>query len=243
MQRKITFCLGFIIFLSFLACTDKIPEKSDDPAPELPQVVGVSIWDRISTRSEPRRSSSSTTLLSLGESFIYLDSSAIDSAYKNTKFLKVRLSDSSEVWVYDFASVLNAKPAVLTIDVPLYMRPDLLTITDESLHVMEIVAVVEEWDDWIKIVIEKSERKGWIKKDVVTYDRIDLALALLAKRKLDEQEAEQKVENLEELLKHNPYPNSIFIAELQKKLEAERDSVRKNNENRFREDHNRRRRD
>ena len=243
MQRKITFCLGFIIFLSFLACTDKIPEESDDPVPELHQVIGVSIWDRISTRSEPKRSSSSTTLLSLGESFIYLDSSAIDSAYNNTKFLKVRLSDSSEVWVYDFASVLNANPAVLTIDVPLYMRPDLLTITDESLHVMEIIAVVEEWDDWIKVVNEKSEHKGWIKKDVVTYDRIDLALALLAKRKLDEQDSEQKVKNLEELLKHNPYPNSIFISELQKKLEAERDSLRKNNENRFREDQNRRRRD
>jgi hypothetical protein len=243
MQRKITFFLGFIFFLSFLACTDNIPEESDDPILEHHQVIGVSIWDRISTRSEPKRSSSSTTLLSLGESFIYLDSSAIDSAYNNTKFLKVRLSDSSEVWVYDFASVLNANPAVLTNDVPLYMRPDLLTITEQSLHVMEIIAVVEEWDDWIKVVNEKSEHKGWIKKDVVTYDRIDLAMALLAKRKLNEQDSEQKVKNLEELLENNPYPNSIFISELHEKLEAERDSLRKNNENRFREDQNRRRRD
>lgn len=243
MQRKITFFLGLIFFLSFLACTDNTPEKPDDPVLEHHQVIGVSIWDRISTRSEPKRSSSSITLLSLGESFIYLDSSAIDSAYNNTKFLKVRLSDSSEVWVYDFASVLKAKPAVLTNDVPLYIRPDLLTITEQSLHVMEIIAVVEEWDDWIKVVNEKSELKGWIKKDVVTYDRIDLALALLAKRKLNEQDAEQKVKNLEELLENNPYPNSIFISEVQSKLEAERDSVRKNNENRFREDQNRRRRD
>ena len=243
MQRIFTFCLGFIFFLSFLACTDNTHEKSDDPVLEHQQVIGVSIWDRISTRSEPKRSSSSTTLLSLGESFIYLDSSAIDSAYNNTKFLKVRLSDSSEVWVYDFASVLNANPAVLTNDVPLYMRPDLLTITEQSLHVMEIIAVVEEWDDWIKVVNEKSEHKGWIKKDVVTYDRIDLAMALLAKRKLDEQDSEQKVKNLEELLENNPYPNSIFISELQEKLEAERDSLRKNNENRFWEDQNRRRRD
>ncbi len=243
MQRKITFFLGFIFFLSFLACSDNTPEKSDDPVLEHHQVIGVSIWDRISTRSEPKRSSSSTTLLSLGESFIYMDSSAIDSAYNNTKFLKVRLSDSSEVWVYDFASVLNAKPAVLTNDVPFYMRPDLLTITEQSLHVMEIIAVVEEWDDWIKVVNEKSEQKGWIKKDVVTYDRIDLALALLAKRKLDEQDSEQKIKNLEDLLKNNPYPNSIFISELQKKLEAERDSLRQRNDKQFREDHNRRRRD
>jgi len=243
MQRKITFCLGLIIFLSFLACTDNKHEKSDDPVLEYHQVIGVSIWDRISTRSEPKRSSSSTTLLSLGESFIYLDSSAIDSAYNNTKFLRVRLSDSSEVWAYGFASVLNAKAAVLTNDVPLYMRPDLLTITEKNLHVMDIIAVVEEWDGWIKVVNEKSEQKGWIKKDVVTYNRIDLALALLAKRKLDEQDSEQKVKNLEELLENNPYPNSIFISELRNKLEAERDSLRKNNENQFLEDQNRRRRD
>ena len=243
MQRKITFCLGLIIFLNFLACSDNIQKKSDDPVLENHHVIGVSIWDRISTRSEPKRSSSSNTLLSLGESFLYLDSSAIDSAYNNTKFLKVRLSDSSEVWVYDFASVLNAKPAVLTRDVPIYMRPDLLTITEKDLHVMEIVAVVEEWDDWIKVVNEKSEQTGWIQKDIVTYNTIDIALALLAKRKLEEQDSEQRVKNLEELLEKNPYPNSIFISELRDKLEAERDSLRKNNEDQFWEGQIRRRRD
>lgn len=243
MQRKITFCLGLIIFLNFLACSDNIQKESDDPVLENYHVIGISIWDRISTRSEPKRSSRSNTLLSLGESFLYLDSSAIDSAYNNTKFLKVRLSDSSEVWVYDFASVLNAKPAVLTSDVPIYMRPDLLTITEKSLHAMEIIAVVEEWDEWIKVVNEKSEQTGWIKKDVVTYNTIDIALALLAKRKLEEQDSEERVKNLEELLKKNPYPNSIFISELRNKLEAERDSLRKNNEDQFWEGQIRRRRD
>ncbi len=241
MKRNLSFYLAMVLLLILTACNNNTPEKSDNSISNHHQIIGVSIWDRISTRSEPKRSSSSTTLLSLGESFLYLDSSAIDSAYNNTKFLKVRLSDSSEVWVYGFASVLNAKPAVLTNDVPLYIRPDLLTITEQSLHVMEIIAVVEEWDDWIKVVNEKSKRKGWIKKDVVTYNKIDLAMALLAKRKLEEQDSEQKIKNLEELLENNPYPNSIFISELKNKLEAERDSLRKNNENRFWEDQNRRR--
>ena len=243
MKKTPVFYLGMVLLLILTACNSNTPEKSNNNVSNHHQVIGVSIWDRISTRSEPKRSSSSTTLLSLGESFLYLDSSAIDSAYNNTKFLKVRLSDSSEVWVYGFASVLNAKPAVLINDVPLYMRPDLLTITEKSLHVMEIIAVVEERDDWIKIVNEKSEQKGWIKKDVVTYNTIDLAMALLAKRKMEEQDSEQKIKNLEELLENNPYPNSIFISELRNKLEAERDSLRKNNESNFWEDQNRRRRD
>jgi hypothetical protein len=108
---------------------------------------------------------------------------------------------------------------------------------------MEIIAVVEEWDDWIKVVNEKNELKGWIKKDFVSYDRIDLALALLTKRKLDDKDSEQMVKNLEELIENNPYPKSIFISELKNKLEAERDSLRKNNENQYFEDQNRRRRD
>ena len=87
-----------------------------------------------------------------GESFLYLDTFAIDSSNSHTKFLKARLSDSSVVWVYDFATVLNAKPAVIIDEVPLYMRPDLLTITAKRMNTMEIIAVIEEWDDWIKVV-------------------------------------------------------------------------------------------
>ncbi|MCK5700464.1 MAG: hypothetical protein KAI29_04900, partial [Cyclobacteriaceae bacterium] len=89
-------------------------EEPDNTVSEQPQIIGVSVWDRISSRSEPRRSSTSTTLLSLGESFQYLDSFAIDSSYNNTKFLKARLSDSSIVWLYGFASVLDAKPVAIT---------------------------------------------------------------------------------------------------------------------------------
>lgn len=68
-------------------------------------------------------------------------------------------------------------------------------------------------------------------------------MALLAKRKLEEQDSEERVKNLEELLESNPYPNSIFISELRNKLEAERDSLKKNNEDQFWEGQIRRRRD
>jgi len=128
----------------------------------------------------------------MGESFFYLDSFAID---------------SSVVWVYGFASVLNAKPVVITNEVPLYMRPDLLTITEKRINTMEIVAVIEEWDKWIKVVNEKKEKAGWIKKEYITNNTIDLAFALLVKRKLEEEDLEQRIRNLEDLFENNPYPN------------------------------------
>jgi hypothetical protein len=241
MQRKLIFYLGIIFLLKLIACSNSTLEESDTTLSKRQQIIGVSVWDRISTRSEPRRNSASTTLLSLGESFLYLDTFAIDSSYNNNKFLKARLSDSSIVWVYDFASVLNAKPAVITNEVPLYLRPDLLTISDKRLNTMEIVAVVEEWDNWIKVVNEKKEKIGWIKKEYITNNNIDIAFALLAKRKLEEQNPEQKIKNLEDLLENNPYPNTIFITEIRKRLDIEKEILRDSNMNRDREDQNRRR--
>ena len=243
MKEKFTFLLGIVLLQILTACNNSTPEKPDNTQSNPHQIIGVSVWDRISTRSEPRRKSPSTTLLSLGESFLYMDTFAIDSSYNNTKFLKARLSDSSIVWVYGFASVINAKPAVITNEVPLYMRPDLLTITEKRIHSMEIVAVIEEWDNWIMVVNEKKEKVGWIKKEYITDNTIDLAFALLAKRKLEEEDAEQKIRNLEDLLENNPYPNSIFVSELGKILELEKETLRESQQNRDREDQNRRRRD
>ena len=251
MHRILTFCLGIIFLLKLAACNNIPVEEPDNTVSEEPQIIGVSVWDRISSRSEPRRSSTSTTLLSLGESFQYLDSFAIDSSYNNTKFLKAQLSDSSIVWVYGFASVLNAKPVVITNEVPLYMRPDLLTITEQRINTMEIVAVTEEWDNWIKVVNEKKEKVGWIKKEFISDNTIDLAFALLAKRKFEEEDAEQRIKNLEELLENNPYPKSIFVTELREILDHEKEALwenennrdRDNQDNRDRDDQNRRRRD
>ena len=249
MRRSLTFFLCIIVLLKLAACNSSPVEEPDNIVSEQPRIIGVSIWDKISSRSEPRRKSASTTLLSLGESFLYLDSFAIDSSYNNTKFLKARLSDSSIVWVYSFASVLNAKPVVITNEVPLYMRPDLLTITEQKIHSMEIVAVTEEWDNWIKLVNEKKVKEGWIKKEYISDNTIDLAFALLAKRKLEEDDAEQRIRNLEELLENNPYPNSIFVSELGNILDHEKETLkesqrngdRENQNNRDREDQNRRR--
>jgi len=242
MYRKLTYSLGIILLLKIAACTNSTPEESNIVISEIPEIIGVSVWDRISTRSQPLRSSPRTTLLSLGESFLYLDTFAIDSSDSPTKFLKARLSDSTVVWVYDFASVLNAKPAVIIDEVPLYMRPDLLTITAKRMTTMEIIAVVEEWDDWIKVVNEKKEKTGWIKKENITYTTIDLAFALLVKRNLEEEDPEQKINNLEDLLENNPYPNTIFITELRNRVDLEKELLRENRNERDQEDQDRRQR-
>lgn len=242
MQRRLTHALGIILLVSTTACTNSPPEEQEAVKSSSPEIIGISVWDRISTRSQPLRSAPRTTLLSLGESFVYLDTFAIDSTESPTKFLKARLSDSTVVWVYDFASVLNARPAVIIAEVPIYMRPDLLTITSKRMLPMEIVAVVEEWDDWIKVVNEKKEETGWIKKENISYTTIDLAFALLVKRTLEEQDPEQKINQLEDLLENNPYPNSIFITELRNRVEEEKELLRENRDEWDREEQEQRER-
>ena len=81
------------------------------------------------------------------------------------------------------------------------------------------------------------------KKEFITENTIDLAFALLAKRKLEEEDAEQRIRNLEDLLENNPYHNSIFVSELGKILDLEKETLRESQQNRDREDQNRRRRD
>lgn len=247
MHQKLTYSLGIMVLLQVAACTRNAPEESASVISDIPEIIGVSVWDRISTRSQALRSSPRTTLLSLGESFVYLDSFAIDSTENNTKFLRARLSDSTEVWVYDFACVLDAKPAVVTGEVPLYMRPDLLTITAERMGAMEILAVVEEWDDWIKVVGEKKDKTGWIRKESISYNTVDLAFALLCKRILEEQDPELRIEKLEDLLENNPYPNTIFIEVFKERVDQERELLweyldERDRESREREDQERRRR-
>lgn len=247
MDQKLTYTLVIMLLLQMAACTSKRAEEPAPVASATPEIIGVSVWDRISTRSQALRSSPRTTLLSLGESFVYLDSFAIDSSENNTKFLRARLSDSTIVWVYDFACVLDAKPAVVIHEVPLYMRPDLLTITAERMSSMEIIAVVEEWDDWIKVVGEKKDKTGWIRKESISYESIDLAFALLSKRTLEEEDPEARVEKLEALLENNPYPNTIFMEELRSRVNQEKELLweyldERDRQNQDREDQDRRRR-
>lgn len=242
MFRTLIYSPSIILLLFLSACRNSPPEESEIIDAESPEIIGLSVWDRISTRSEPLRSSPRTTLLSLGETFLYLDTFSIDSTENQTKFLKARLSDSTVVWVYDFASVLHAKPAVIISEVPLYMRPDLLTITAKRMNTMEIVAVVEEWDDWIKVVNEKKEKTGWIKKEYISYTTIDLAFSLLVKRNLEEEDPEERIKKLEDLLEHNPYPNTIFIAELNNRVNQEKELLWESQKDRDRDEEDRRQR-
>jgi hypothetical protein len=177
-------------------------------------VPGVCIWDGMAIREKPSGNSSVFSTLSLGESFLYLNEDATDSAYKNQKYLNIKLSDGSVGWTAGFGLVLDARTGVVKSKVPIYKRPDLLTISNQEFSPMDIIAITEKNDDWFKVTGEKKKLEGWIKMSYISINEEDIAFALIVKRKLAVKDDKTLPEKIQNILDNNPYPNSIFVETL-----------------------------
>ncbi len=188
-------------------------------------IPSVCIWDRISVRAEPARKATIISNLNLGESVVYLSISASDSSFKNQVYYQIRLSDNRMAWVPAFSIVTNAKPAVVLKEVPIYMRPDLLTITDKKIGSMEIVAVDEESDNWIHFYSEKKIMSGWINSEAVSFHPEDIAFSLYAGRILNAENNATLVEKIDSVLKYNLYPDAVFVSLLKEIGEKEKEKL------------------
>lgn len=222
---------GIILVTSIISCK---PERQKEKEKKITSSVkekipGVCIWDGIAIRKEPSRSSTIFSTLSLGESFLYLNEDAIDSAYKNQKYQNIELSDGSVGWAAGFGLIMNAKTGVVKSKVPLYKRPDLLTISDKEFSPMDIIAITEETDNWAKVTGEKKRMEGWIKMSYISYNKEDIAFALLAKRELDVKDEKPLPEKIHTILDNNPYPNSIFV-EILSQIAREEENKQKLNQ-------------
>jgi ribosome biogenesis protein Tsr3 len=222
---------GIILAASIISCK---PERQKEKEKAIgshakDKVPGVCIWDGIAIRKEPSRNSSMLSTLSLGESFLYLNEEAIDSAYKNQKYLNIELSDGSVGWAAGFGLIMDAKTGVVKSKVPLYKRPDLLTISNKEFSPMDIIAVTEETDNWAKVTGEKKRMEGWIKMSYISYNKEDIAFALLAKRELNVNDEKPLPEKIQGILDDNPYPNSIFV-EVLREIAREEENKQKLNQ-------------
>jgi ribosome biogenesis protein Tsr3 len=220
---------GIILAASIISCKPERQKEKETASPAKEKVPGVCIWDGIAIRKEPSRNSSMLSTLSLGESFLYLNEEAIDSAYKNQKYMNIELSDGSVGWAAGFGLVMNAKTGVVKSKVPLYKRPDLLTISNKEFSPMDIIAITEETDNWAKVTGEKKRMEGWIKMSYISYNKEDIAFALLAKRELDVKDEKPLPEKIQTILDNNPYPNSIFV-EVLRQIAREEENKQKLNQ-------------
>lgn len=201
--------ISFIMFIS--ACSLNTGQTGD-------KEQTICIWDGVPIQEEPFKGSKSISKINLGETLFYLGQSVIDSADRNREYLKIELSDGNVAWARSYGLVVGAKVAAIKENVPVYERPDLLSLTEKIFYKMNVVAIVEVKEDWIKVIGKEKKTIGWINNRVVTENKEDVAVAILAAKKVIIKNDDLYQEKIEDFLKEIPYKNSIFIDYLRSKV-------------------------
>lgn len=185
--------------------------NSGEVVQELPAVC---IWDKGSVRQAPNKDGKWLSSMSLGEKVTFMGISAIDSSDKNVEYYKIKLSDGKEGWASQYVVEIDASPAVILKETPLYRRPDYLTVTDKKLQAMNVVAIKNTEDNWIEVVGEKKYTHGWIQNESISKKDIDIAVGLLASKALSEDDDNVKKEKINEIINNKAFANSVFIEKL-----------------------------
>ncbi len=208
--------LSMVLFSCGSETTKKTETKEEKEEVKVEKKGAVTIRNGLSVRAEPNKDGKWLSRLSLGEKVVYLGKSKVDSTEKqNYEYHYVELSDGSKVWAYAYGLLIDAKPAVVIDETPIYKRPDLVTKSDEDVEVMEFVAIVGEKDEWIEIVSAGKKKKGWIKKENVVKNDQDVAVSIMAYKSLKNKEGEIELEKIPAFIEEIPYSDSRFIDYLQ----------------------------
>jgi SH3-like domain-containing protein len=175
-------------------------------APDANASYAICIYDKAGLRKEPtqRRYNSEgkenyMETIRYGEIVEYLGETEIVERERTT-YIKVRLQDDQEGWAFEYAFEQNAQRGAMIQSSPLYRRPDLMTLRDDTLKPGEIVAVIQRQGDWLQVSGRNKGKKGWIQvRDNVSLREKDVYIALLY-HKAKEPPESTRVERLSNVL-------------------------------------------
>ncbi len=196
--------------------------SSSDDEKEVPAVC---LWSALSVRETPTAKGKWVTTIYLGEEATYLGETVTDETPKKpVDYVKVRLTDGKEGWAAKRFMAIDATPYALTGISKLYKRPDILAGGKNEFETMQFVVVLEEKDDWARVKgIEKSVnwyREGWVKKENLTNEKLDVTVAILAARALGKKDEVKRQEALEDIIDNSDLSASQFIPTVKSKLES-----------------------
>lgn len=226
-MKKIFLCL--IVAYGFFCCgspSDKASSTdatSSDGSTSSEALYTICIWDKASVKETPEEKGKWLTSINLGEKVTSLDESQVDDASaKKREYIKIKLMDGKEGWVQKDFFVINAKAAALTSETDLYSRPDLLAKSNKTFKRMDVVAVSEEKDDWLKITGKRKEGtwidEGYIKVKNVSYSDQDVAFAVFYKKALAITDPKKQIEELTKLVNNSDLSASQFVGDVQDML-------------------------
>lgn len=185
----------------------------------------ICLWSAVSLRETPTSKGKWITTIYLGEKGTYFGEKSTDStdANKPIDYIKIKLIDGKEGWIAARFMAINAKSYVFEENSALYKRPDILSESKNEFKRMQYVVSLEEKEDWIKVKgIDASinwYREGWVKKNILTDDEIDIATAILTTKAITEKENNKKLEALNEILENTNLSSSQFLDDVDELIE------------------------
>ncbi len=189
------------------------------------EAPAVCLWSAISVRKEPSAKGKYITTLYLGEEATYLGEKKADSsAKKPVEYIKVRLADGNTGWMAHRFVAVNGVSHAFTGTSKLYKRPDILSASKNEFDRLQYVVVVEEKDDWARVKgidrASKWYKSGWVKKDKLTDNKVDVTVAILFARALGKKDTEKQVNALQEIVENSDLSSSVFISNVKSKIES-----------------------
>ncbi|WP_318310571.1 SH3 domain-containing protein [Flagellimonas crocea] len=179
----------------------------------------ICLWPKVGLRDKPgRKNTKYMTTIYFGESVAFLDEKR--KGEDDKEYLKVRLSDGSEGWVYEHLFAVGGELAIIEKETELYKRPDIMTFEGKKLEPMDMVVIFEneEKEGWHEVTSMKREKKGWIQGDIdAIQNEIDVKLGILYWRAMEES-SEKKFELLENILANPNFKKSKLIENVNKAL-------------------------
>jgi len=180
----------------------------------------ICMWSAVTIKETPSQKGKYITAIYLGEKAEYLGETVADSsnAKKPVEFVKVKLTDGTTGWVQANFMAIDAKPYAVKETTKLYKRPDILSAGKDEFEIMQFVVALEEQDDWVKIKGKKRTdgwfKEGWVKKDRLTDNEIDITVAILAERAMSKENDEKKLEALNDILENPDLSSSTFSGDV-----------------------------
>ena len=157
-----------------LSDSDTDPLFTEEQAVDTPAIPtslrAICIWPGAGVRREPGKKkftrdnqTNYITSLDYGEMAELLGESDTVKSESNRVYIKIRLLDGKEGWVDEYLFEKHARRAVITQELELYRRPDLMTLRNVRLLPGEIVVTIEQRDNWIHLSGREKKKKGWIR--------------------------------------------------------------------------------
>jgi hypothetical protein len=212
--------LGYLLIpvLILVACKGKQSDTSVTEENTTQPIKGVCISTGTPLREEPKKEGKWISSMMLGETLTYLGETVADSANPKQDYYKVELSDGKLAWARTYGILINAEPAAIISETPLYKRPDLVTKTDKSFKIVEFVAIIGEKDDWAEVVGAEKRKTGWVKKESLSTNAEDVAVATLAQKDLLDKDGAIQNDKLSAFIESLPDGNSQLARYLQDQM-------------------------